>query len=176
MAFANLSPLSTATCDSAEPSVGSRMCLYIGPPSSKVGPVYGDYQYSACSGNGKMESSLRAADDAGLRHARPDVDVLRARAAGDHDVDLVGTAGAPHRFGVAAARRALGRGEALGKVADGQPRHFPQAALDVALAKAGLVERARVVHAEQQQDAVAAPEIGRARVGKECRSRWSPYH
>src|SRR2546426_11572527 len=22
----------------------------------------------------------------------------------------------------------------------------------------------------------AAPEIGRARVGKECRSRWSPYH
>ena len=23
---------------------------------------------------------------------------------------------------------------------------------------------------------VPAPEIGRRRVGKECRSRWSPYH
>src|SRR5512134_2358505 len=160
MAFANLSPLSTATCDSAEPSVGSRMCLYIGPPSSKVGPVPG-YQYRASLGNRKRMAWLCAADDAGLRHARTDVDVLGAGTAGDHDVDLLGAAGTPYGFGIAPPRRALRRGEALGKVADGQPRHLPQALLDIALGEACLVERARVVDSEQQQDAVPAAVHGR---------------
>src|SRR3970282_918550 len=108
-----------------------------------------------------MNRTPRAADDAGLRHARADVNVLRPRAAGDRDVDLLGAAGAPHRPVIAPARRALRRGEALGKVADGQPRQLPQAVLDVALGEARLVQRARVVDTEQQQDAVPAAVHGR---------------
>ena len=32
------------------------------------------------------------------------------------------------------------------------------------------------VEAEEQEDALHEAEIGERRVGKECRSRWSPYH
>ena len=37
-------------------------------------------------------------------------------------------------------------------------------------------EAERAAEIEKRQNAVADAKIGRARVGKECRSRWSPYH
>jgi hypothetical protein len=101
-----------------------------------------------------------------LRHARADVNILRAGAAGDRDVDFIGTARTPHGFVVAAPGRALGRRESFREMRDRQPREFPQALLDVALGEPGFMQALRVIDAEQEQHAVAAA-VHRRHVGRD---------
>src|SRR5579859_5272913 len=55
----------------------------------------------------------------------------------------------------------------------------PRRAVDLAVQMADGVATGHahgIVHGDLRPDTVIVTEIGRASLGKECRSRWSPYH
>ena len=66
---------------------------------------------------------------------------------------------------VTARRHGIEPGDPIRLRIAGEPR---------AVTVIGLIESGR--RAEAAVDGLMAVEIGRRRVGKECRSRWSPYH